>query len=339
VNASKVHWTPSTFESIVTNAAQHGGGWIVFLIHDICPGYCKYGITGPQLQQVLSWLHDRTGPGLAVKTVHQVIGGRVKAAVAGPVPPAIRGTGIANPNLADPGQGYPACFQPADYGVNTVAFGYQPTGGPGGAATETVRMTRAQSGDAKLLQETDLGECAPPVSGGHGYVLGAWYKSSLPTQLDVYYRDQIGNWHYWRSSPRFAAAATWQHASWTTPGAPAGATAISFGLAVGGVGQITTTSYSLAAAPPDLARPITFIAVALALTVPFISWKLWGPRLARGRRRSGRHGPSDLAAAGAMAGRQWMAAPPPHQLVIGLDTDEQPGAEPVTPPGADASDS
>jgi hypothetical protein len=52
VNASSVHWTPATFESIVTTAQQHGG-WVVFLIHDICPAYCKYGITEPQLQQDL----------------------------------------------------------------------------------------------------------------------------------------------------------------------------------------------------------------------------------------------------------------------------------------------
>ena len=52
VNASK-HWTAATFESIVQTAQQHGGGWIVFLIHDICPGYCTYGITSSELAQVL----------------------------------------------------------------------------------------------------------------------------------------------------------------------------------------------------------------------------------------------------------------------------------------------
>jgi peptidoglycan/xylan/chitin deacetylase (PgdA/CDA1 family) len=339
VNASKTHWTPTTFESVVRTAQQHGGGWVVFLIHDICPGYCQYGITEPQLRQVLSWVHSQTGPNLSVETVRQVIGGPVKAAVAGSVPPAIGGTGVANGNLADPGNGYPACFQPADYGSNSVAFRYRRGGGPGGAATETVSMTSEHSGDAKLLLETDLGECAPPVSAGRGYVVGAWYKSSLPTQFDVYYRNQVGDWSYMTSSARFAASATWKHVSWTTPAAPVGATAVSFGLAVSGVGQIATTGYSLAAAPPDRARTITFIALGLVLALPFISWKLWRPRLAHARGRAGsaqargRPGPggvSELAAAGAMAGSQWMAGPPPaHQMVIGLDIDDPLASEPV----------
>ena len=45
VNTSTVHWTPATFESIVQTAQHHGGGWIVFLIHDISPAYCTDGIT------------------------------------------------------------------------------------------------------------------------------------------------------------------------------------------------------------------------------------------------------------------------------------------------------
>ena len=82
VNTSTVHWTPATFESIVQTAQRHGGGWIVFLIHDICPAYCTYGITSAQFGQVLAWVHGQLGSGLKVETVHQVIGGPVKPAVA-----------------------------------------------------------------------------------------------------------------------------------------------------------------------------------------------------------------------------------------------------------------
>ena len=101
MNTSTVHWTPATFESIVQTAQHHGGGWIVFLIHDICPGYCTYGITSTQLDQVLAWAHGQLGSGLKVETVHQVIGGAVKPAVAGPAPAPIGGTGVANADLAD----------------------------------------------------------------------------------------------------------------------------------------------------------------------------------------------------------------------------------------------
>ena len=209
-------------------------------------------------------MHSQSGSGLKVETVRQVIGGPVKAAVAGPAPARIGGTGVANADLTDAGGGYPACFQPADYGDNTVSFSYHPGGGPNGSGAETVSMTSARSGNAKLLQETDLGECAPSVTAGRRYAVGAWYRSSTPTQFDLYYRNQTGVWTYWSTGVRFPASAKWTHVSWTTPPAPAGATAVSFGLAVGSVGQVTTTGYSLTAAPPDRAKTLTFVIIGAA---------------------------------------------------------------------------
>ena len=221
VNTSTMHWTPATFESIVQTAQHHSGGWIVFLIRDICPAYCTYGITSAQLEQVLAWVHGRLGSRLKVETVHQVIGGPVKPAVAGPAPSRIGGTGVANADLADAPGGSPACFQPAAYGDNRASFSYHPSGGPGGSATETVSLSSVHSGDAKLLQETDLGECAPSVTAGHRYAVGAWYRSTVPTQFDLYYRNQVGVWTYWSSGVTFPATASWKHVSWTTPPAPA----------------------------------------------------------------------------------------------------------------------
>ncbi len=345
VNASAVHWTPATFESIVQTARHHGGGWIVFLIHDICPAYCTYGITSAQLTQVLSWIHGQLGPGLKVQTVHQVIGGVVKPAVAGPAPAPIGSTGVANADLANAAGGYPACFQPAHYGDNRASFSYHPSGGPGGSATETVSLTSAQSGDAKLLQETDLGECAPPVTAGRSYTVGAWYRSTTPTEFDLYYRNQIGVWAYWVTGVSFPASATWKHVSWTTPPAPSGATAISFGLAVGNVGQVTTTGYSLAAAPPDHVKTITFVVIGLLISAPFIGWRLWRPRPAGASRRdaSGQPGgtaggpgarqPAGLASHG-VAGRRWMDAPPAHQVVVGPETDAAGDAAAGADPGS-----
>ena len=333
VNTSTVHWTPATFESIVQTAQHHGGGWIVFLIHDICPAYCTYGITSAQLGQVLAWVHGQLGSGLKVETVHQVIGGPVKPAVAGPAPSRIGGTGVANAGLADAPGGSPACFQPADYGDNRASFSYHPSGGPGGSATETVSLSSVHSGDAKLLQETDLGECAPSVTAGHRYAVGAWYRSTVPTQFDLYYRNQVGVWTYWSTGVSFPAAASWQHVSWTTPAAPAGATAISFGLAVGSTGQVTTTGYSLATAPPDQMRTFIFIIIGLLIGAPFISWKLWLRRPAGAGRPPAGGEPAGLAGR-RTAARRWMGDPPPHQLVVGpvtgADSDEpgSPGPDP-----------
>jgi len=340
VNASAVHWTPQTFESIVRTAQEHGGGWIVFLIHGICPGYCKYGITEPQLQQVLAWVHSQSGPDLRVETVRQVIGGPVKPALAGPVPAKIGGAGVLNATLANASNGQPACFQLSDYGTNSARFTYHPDAAPGGAGAETISMTSAQSGDAKLLQGTDLGECSPPITPGHKYVIAVRYKSSSPTYFDLYYRNQVGVWAYWTSSSRFGTAATWTHASWTTPAAPADATAISFGLAIGQPGQVTTTGYSLAAAPANLGLIITLIVVVLLFAAPFAGWKAWRPRLARAG-RSGAPGYGGTGAQpgageltpGMVMGSKWMAGPPAHQVVVGPQPDGPAAADEEPAPG------
>jgi peptidoglycan/xylan/chitin deacetylase (PgdA/CDA1 family) len=340
VNASAVHWTPHTFESIVRTAQEHGGGWIVFLIHEICPGYCKYGITEPQLQQVLAWMHSQSGPDLRVETVRQVIGGPVKPAVEGPVPAKIGGAGVLNANLANAFGSQPVCFQPADYGSNSARFTYRPDAAPGGAGAETISMTSAQSGDAKLLEGTDLGECSPPIAPGHKYVIAVRYKSSSPTRFDLYYRNQIGVWAYWTSSSSFGTAATWTHISWTTPAAPADATAISFGLAIGQPGQVTTTGYSLAAAPANLGLIITLVVVVLLFAAPFAGRKAWRPRVARSG-RSGAPGYGGTAAQpgagepapGTAMGSKWMAGPPAHQVVVGPRPDGPAAADEEPAPG------
>src|ERR1700729_3406312 len=79
-------WSPATFEKIVTGARQHGGGWIIFTVHDVCARACALGVTRPELDSVLGWLARQAGHGVSVRTVRQVIGGPVRPAVAGPVP-------------------------------------------------------------------------------------------------------------------------------------------------------------------------------------------------------------------------------------------------------------
>src|SRR5215470_3697654 len=166
VNSVNTMWTPGTFESIVTDAQRHGGGWIVFTVHDICATNCNLGTTPAILGAVLSWLHDHN---VAVETMRQVIGGPVRPAVAGPAPPARPAPGVANADLARASGGIPACFQPAAYGGSVASFTYRPGGGPHGSAAETVRVTTAGAGNAKLVQGMDLGLCAPSASAGRAY--------------------------------------------------------------------------------------------------------------------------------------------------------------------------
>ena len=123
-------------------------------------------------------------------------------------------------------------------------------------------MTKWTSGDAKLLPTLDLGRCAPSVTAGRSYTIGEWYKSTRPTQFDLYYRTSVGNWAYWTSSPHIAPATDWTNDTWTTPVLPSGATGLSFGLTVGSVGTITITRFSLAPAHSGRGR---ILLVGLAL--------------------------------------------------------------------------
>ena len=84
VNSVGTTWTPRTYESIVTNAQKHGGGWIIFTLHDICKTNCNLGTSPAILTAVLKWLHGQEARNTVVETMNQVIGGPVRPAVAGP---------------------------------------------------------------------------------------------------------------------------------------------------------------------------------------------------------------------------------------------------------------
>ena len=247
VNSTGTDWTLHTYQSIVRNAQRHGGGWIFFTIHNLCNSECAYGITAPELRDVLAWLRSQAKDNIKVETMRQVIGGPVRPAVAGPATRRVPSPGVINSRLARTWSNgaSPACFQRADYGRHNASFTYGPTGGPGGAATETLRITNWVSGGAKLLPEMDLGACAPPCTAGRRYTAGVWYKSTRPTQIELYYRNQAGAWLYWTASPAFPATSSWKKAAWTTPATPPGATAVSFGLTAASNITLTSTAYSL----------------------------------------------------------------------------------------------
>jgi peptidoglycan/xylan/chitin deacetylase (PgdA/CDA1 family) len=285
VNSVGTVWSPATFESIVQGAQQHGGGWVIFTIHDVCPTACPLGVTPAELGSVLGWLAGQASHGTKVKTISQVIGAPAKPAVPGPAPRPIRPPGVTNASLSATGKGgYPACFQPAGFGANTAVYSYHGGNGPGGAATETIRMTKWTSGDAKLLPTLDLGRCAPSATAGRSYTIGEWYKSSKPTQFDLYYRTSLGSWVYWISGPRRRPATDWTNDTWTTPALPAGATALSFGLTVGSVGTISITRFSLAPVHSGHGWVLLLGLALLVLVAAFAA--LWGIR-----RLKAAHGP------------------------------------------------
>ena len=236
-------WSPATFEKIVTGAQQHGGGWIIFTIHDVCAQACALGVTRPELGSVLGWLARQAGHGVSVRTVRQVIGGPVRPAVAGPGPRPLPPPGVVNSRLsAVTADGMPACFQAGRYGTNHATFRYRPRTGPGGAGAEVISLTQRKSGTAQIVPTMDLGACAPEVTAGRLYTLGAWYKSSGPVVFNTYYRTATGRWVFWVSSPPLAASSGWTRGTWTAPAVPSGATAVSFGLALSSDGTLATTA-------------------------------------------------------------------------------------------------
>jgi peptidoglycan/xylan/chitin deacetylase (PgdA/CDA1 family) len=245
VNSVHTTWIPGTYESIVTDVQRHGGGWIIFTLHDICKTNCNLGTTPSILVAVLKWLHGQERHNTVVETMSQVIGGPLRPAVAGPVPRALPLPGVANASLARATGGSPACFQKMSAGGTIARFSYQPGSGPRGSAAETIRVTKAGTGDAELLPAMDLGLCAPSVSHGHRYTVGIWYRSSGQTRIDIYRRTSLGGWAYWTTSAFFPASASWRQAAWTTPAVPPDTTALSFGLATSAAGTVSTTDYSL----------------------------------------------------------------------------------------------
>lgn len=292
VNSVGTVWTPATYESIVTSAQRHGGGWIVFTLHDICATNCSLGTTTAILGAVLKWLYGESGRNVVVETMRQVIGGPVRPAVAGPAPRALPAPGVVNAGLTEVSGTLPACFQEAAYGGTVASFTYQPGAGPGGSAAETVRVTRAGAGDAKLVQAMDLGLCAPSVSSGARYTAGMWYRANRPARIDMYRRTPLGSWSYWTTSPVFPASGAWRQASWRTPAVPLGTTALSFGLTTNGVGTVTTTDYSL-----ELARSYKKLIMLGVLLFAIMAAGL----IARGQYRYARYMRTEAAEAEAAA--------------------------------------
>jgi peptidoglycan/xylan/chitin deacetylase (PgdA/CDA1 family) len=150
---------------------------------------------------------------------------------------------VMNPGMEEVDGTQPQCWQLAGWGTNTPSFKMESAGRTGSAAR--LDMSSYTDGDAKLVPTLDAGACAPPVSEGKTYDLGAWYQSTGQTQFEIYRRTKSGEWVYWASSPFFDARGTWSEASFTTPPVPAGTTHVSFGLNVAADGNLLTDDYRM----------------------------------------------------------------------------------------------
>ncbi|MGE5285719.1 MAG: polysaccharide deacetylase family protein [Micromonosporaceae bacterium] len=274
-----ITWSLKELERTVARAQRRGGGWVPFVFHHICDGgSCgRLSISTAKFTAFVRWLTYRTRAGIAVRNVGDVVRGPVRPRV--PAPPA-RPHGVVNAGLESVGTFAgvstdtestggvtgPVCWMEGGYGQNMVRWQRVRDGIKGGWA-ERIIMTSHKSGDAKLLQQFDLGQCSIPVTQHRPYLLATWYKSTVRTQFCVYYRNPSGTWKYWRSSPFFPPAAHWTRATWQTPAIPRGGSGLSFGLDLAAVGSLTTDGYSVSKPTPNVGRLAVRIVLLLIVSI------------------------------------------------------------------------
>ncbi|MCA1186053.1 MULTISPECIES: polysaccharide deacetylase family protein [unclassified Saccharopolyspora] len=232
--------TVDDLKEAVTRADDAGGGWVPLVLHQTCEMCGPLGLNPRVLDEFAGWLHDRGTP---VRTVHEIVGGRV-APVHRASPPQDRDRPV-NASLEHAGpDGLPIGWETGGWGTNTPVW-TRTRDAHEGRWAQRLDMTRFTDGDAKLMSTLDLGEYSLPAHTGHNYTLSTWYKSTAPTQLAVYYRDRVGQWRYWVAGPTFAPAEQWSRAHWTTPPVPEEATGLSYGLALFSPGSVTTDDYQV----------------------------------------------------------------------------------------------
>ncbi|MFI6328102.1 polysaccharide deacetylase family protein [Micromonospora chersina] len=244
--------TLEQLKTYVTQAETHGGGWVQLVMHHVCDG-CggDYEVSPATLAAFLDWLGPRAATGTTVRTVNEVVGGALKPGVPGPsLSSPDPNELVQNASLESVGtNSLPSCFQYGGFGTNSYAWS-RTTDAHTGSYAEQVTVSSWSSGDRKLVTRQDTGACAPAAVAGHTYSAKVWYRGSWSAtsrvQLVVYYRNAAGGWVYWLTGPALPVSAAWaQTPAYVTPPVPAGATALSFGLALVGTGTLLTDDYSL----------------------------------------------------------------------------------------------
>jgi peptidoglycan/xylan/chitin deacetylase (PgdA/CDA1 family) len=163
----------------------------------------------------------------------------------GPAPPGVNA--LKNASLETAGaDGFPQCWTGAGFGTNTPVWS-RVTDAADGTSAQKLELTAWTDGDAKLVPSWDSANCSPLVTVGSTYTLKLQYKSTATTFLTLYRQDTAGNWAYWTQSPYFPVSADYTTATWTTPAVPDGTRAVTFGMTLDKVGQVTTDDYSMIA--------------------------------------------------------------------------------------------
>ena len=263
-DAVKSDWSLADIQTLVTQAQQHGGGWVPIVFHKICNGCDAESIAPSTLNTFLDWLGAQQG--VTVKTVHQVVGGPELPPVSGPSPPPPSGDMIKNASLETDANanGVPDCWTVGGSGSNS--FTAQTSGSAhSGSVAEQITISSFSSGDRRLTMTQDLGQCAPPASPGDRYSASAFVKGSGSMRWVAYYRTSQGIWQYWTQSADISGSSSYASTTWTTPPLPAGAVSISVGISLRSVGTFTADDFGLVdATPSDHTPPVVSISAPVA---------------------------------------------------------------------------
>ncbi|HSN25758.1 MAG TPA: polysaccharide deacetylase family protein [Kofleriaceae bacterium] len=233
----RVTTTLDEMKSWVTQAEQHGGGWVPLVMHHICDGCDEYSVSAANLGAFLDWLAARAGNGTFVRTVDQVIN-----------PPRLAPNLVQNGSLEIDANHdlVPDCWQRGGYGTSTATFTLVGDAADG-AVAQRIDVTSFSSGARRLVTKQDQGACAPAATAGAHYTMTGSYHANVPARFTVYTRNSAGAWQYFTESPLLPASTTYRVATFTTPALPAGTAAISFGLSIYQVGSITMDKLALVA--------------------------------------------------------------------------------------------
>lgn len=257
----------------VLAAEQAGGGWVPIVFHRVCDGCSTNAVRPALLAEFLDWLATRQAHGVGVRTVQDVIGGPVRAALAGPPPGAVANL-TPNPSLEldEDRNDTPDCWHTRSSGTNEATFSRSDAAYEGSVAQQ-ITITSYTDGARRLLTRP---ECPLPAAPGHRYRISGWYSADTPPRYGIYYRDTSGAWMSLEQSPPLAVSQTYTQAVHTTIPLPADATALSVGLGINAVGSITMDAFNVVDAsapidnaPPEVAliRPVDGSAVASTVMV------------------------------------------------------------------------
>jgi uncharacterized repeat protein (TIGR01451 family) len=243
--------TLAQLESLVTNAEQNGGGWVPFIFHDIGPDVDGYSISTAHFTEFLDWLSQRQSRGTIVRTVGEVMSGAVNPPPPGPN--LLQNPSFDNDTNAD---GIPDCWYWNSWGTNSGSWTETADAHTVPGTAVKGEITSWVSGERRFTV-IHSSACAPPVTPGQTYRVTGWYKGTLSPYLMAYWDDGTNSFSLGSaSSPNFPVSAGWHEFDWTTPPAPAGATALSIALTIGGsTGDITFDDFALgdaAGTPPDV---------------------------------------------------------------------------------------